>query len=81
MPIPLTKPNQQLRRDQKEATALLKWPGVDIMQVATRLSEAGLGEDARILMKIAVSLQKAESKLTGYAEEMKAGGINRSKLE
>ncbi len=51
------------------------------MQVATRLSEAGLGEDARILMKIAVSLQKAESKLTGYAEEMKAGGINRSKLE
>lgn len=28
----LTKPNQQLRRDLKEAAALLKWSGVDLMR-------------------------------------------------
>lgn len=27
--MPLTKPNQQLRRDLKEASAHLKWSGVD----------------------------------------------------
>jgi len=43
-----TKPNQEPRRDLKEAAALLKWSGFDIMQVATRLSEAGLEEDTRI---------------------------------
>ncbi|AQT08892.1 hypothetical protein H78_02218 [Pseudomonas protegens] len=35
----LTKPNQEPRRDLKEAAALLKWSGVDIMQVATNLSD------------------------------------------
>lgn len=76
--MPLTDPTQQLRRDLKEAAALLKWSGVDIMQVATRLSEAGLEDDARSLMKIALSFQEAEDKLAGYAEEVKAGRIVRS---
>lgn len=30
--MPLTKPNQQLRSGLKEAGALLKWSGVDLMQ-------------------------------------------------
>ncbi|BAQ75169.1 uncharacterized protein POS17_3475 [Pseudomonas sp. Os17] len=75
--MPLTKPNQQLRRDLKEAAALLKWSGVDIMQVATRLSEAGLEDDAQNLMKIAVSFQEAEDKLAGYAEEVRVRQIKR----
>lgn len=73
----LTKPNQQLRRDLREAAALLKLSGVDIMQVATRLSEAGLEDDAQKLMKIALSLQETEDKLAGYAEEVKVGLITR----
>lgn len=32
----LTKPNQQLRRDLKEAAALLKWSAVDLMIVLFR---------------------------------------------
>ncbi len=76
--MPLARPNQQLRRDLKEAAALLKWSGVDIMQVATRLSEAGLEDDAQKLMKIALSFQEVEDKLAGYAEEVKAGRIVRS---
>lgn len=39
--MPLTKPNQQVRRYLKEATTLLEWPGVDVTNTATRLSEAG----------------------------------------
>ncbi|WP_371857940.1 hypothetical protein [Pseudomonas sp. R26(2017)] len=61
----------------EEAAALLKWSGVDIMQVATRLSEAGLEDDAQKLMKIALSFQEAEDKLTGYTGEVKAGRITR----
>ncbi|MDP9504546.1 hypothetical protein Q7O60_16235 [Pseudomonas protegens] len=77
--MPLTKQNQQLRRDLKEAAALLKWSGVDIMQLATRLSEAGLEDDARSLMKIALSFQEAEDRLEGYAEEVKMEKIVRGK--
>lgn len=72
-----TKPNQQLRRDLKQIAALLKWSGVDFMQVAVRLSEAGLEGDARILTKIAASFQKTEDTLAEYAEEVKAGRISR----
>lgn len=75
--MPLTKLNQQLRRDLKEAAALLKWSGVDVMQVATRLSEAGLEDDAQNLMKIAVSFQETEDKLAGYVGEVKVGRMAR----
>ncbi|RON86786.1 hypothetical protein [Pseudomonas fluorescens] len=74
----LTKPNQQLRRDLKEAAALLKWSGVDLMQAAVRLSEAG-HEDAKELLRIAAGFQETEDKLAGYAEEVKAGVILRRK--
>ncbi|MDF3188058.1 hypothetical protein [Pseudomonas paracarnis] len=74
----LTKPNQQLRRDLKEAAALLKWSGVDLMQAAVRLSEAGQEEEARELLKIAASYQDAEDKLAGYADEVKSGKLMRT---
>lgn len=77
--MPLTKPNQQLRRDLKEAAALLKWSGVDLMKMAVRLSEAGFEDDARELVRIISGFPDAEGKLAGYAEEVKAGHINRSK--
>lgn len=76
--MPLTKPNQQLRRDLKEAAALLKWSGVDLMQATVNLSEAGQEDDAKELLKIAAGFQEAEDKLAGYAEEGKVGRIVRS---
>jgi hypothetical protein len=77
----LTKPNQQLRRDLKEAAALLKWSGVDLMQAAVRLSEAGQNDDAKELVKIAMRFQEVEDLMAGYVDEVKAGLINRSKPE
>jgi hypothetical protein len=79
--MPLTKPNQQLRRDLKEAAALLKWSGVDLMQAAVKLSEAGQEDEAKELLRIAAGFQEAEDKLVGYAEEVKVGRISRTKAE
>ncbi|MDF3136646.1 hypothetical protein [Pseudomonas extremaustralis] len=77
----LTKPNQQLRRDLKEAAALLKWSGVDLFGVAKRLLAAGDEITADELMMIALSYQAMEDKLEDYADEVKAGQIHRSKPE
>ncbi|WP_421526446.1 hypothetical protein [Pseudomonas yamanorum] len=74
-----TKPNQQLRRHLKEAAALLKWSGADLMQAAVRISNAGQEDDSRELLKIAASYQAAEDRLTAYVDEVKAGKIIRSK--
>ena len=79
--MPLTKPNQQLRRDLKEAAALLKWSGVDLMKMAVRLSEAGFESDAMELLTMISGFPGVEDKLAGYADEVKAGQINRSKPE
>ncbi|NWC72556.1 hypothetical protein HX823_00530 [Pseudomonas sp. P7759] len=77
----LTKPNQQLRRDLKEAAATLKWAGVDLFGVAKRMLAAGDEQGANDLMKIAFSFQEAEDKLAGYADEVKVGRIVRAKSE
>ncbi|WP_371923433.1 hypothetical protein [Pseudomonas gelidaquae] len=69
----LTKPNQQLRRDLKEAAALLKWSGVDLMQAAVKLSEAGHEDDAQELIKIATRFQAVEDLMA----VVKAGRIVR----
>ncbi|NVZ22161.1 hypothetical protein HX794_21195 [Pseudomonas costantinii] len=79
--MPLTKPNQQLRRDLKEAAALLKWSGVDLMKMAVRLSEAGFESDAREILTIISGFPDVEDKLTAYAEEVKAGQVTRTKPE
>jgi hypothetical protein len=76
--MPLTKPNQQLRRDLKEATALLKWSGVDLLVFAKRLLAAGDEQGANDLMKIAFSFQETEDRLAGYADEVKDGRIIRT---
>lgn len=77
--MPLTTPNQELRRDLKQAAALLKWSGVDLLKMAIRLSEAGFESDARELLTIIANFPNAEDKLEGYAEETKTGRVTRTK--
>lgn len=77
--MPLTQPNQQLRRDLKEAAALLKWSGVDLMKMAVRLSEAGFESDAMELLTIISGFPDVEDRLVSYAGEVKAGRIVRSR--
>lgn len=75
--MPLTKPNQELKRDLKEAAALLKWSGVDLFTISKRLLDAGDEIGAAELMKIALSYQAIEDNLESYAGEVKVGRIKR----
>ncbi|AZE47329.1 hypothetical protein C4K04_1641 [Pseudomonas chlororaphis] len=76
----LTKPNQELRRDLKQAAAILKWSGIDLFKVAVRLSEVGLETEARELLRMANSYQEIEDRLAAYSNEVKQGRIVRAKL-
>ncbi|MQU08580.1 hypothetical protein [Pseudomonas helleri] len=75
----LNKPTQELRRDLKDIAHLLKWSAVDLMQLAVRLSEAGLKSEALELAKKLEAFNDAEDKLAGYGDEVKAGRIIRNK--
>ncbi|UVL53979.1 hypothetical protein LOY54_14310 [Pseudomonas sp. B21-032] len=77
--MPLTKPNQELHRDLKEAAAALKWSGVDLFVFAKKLLAAGDEDGTNELMQIALRFQDVEDKLEGYAEEVKAGRVKRTK--
>ncbi|MBD1602286.1 hypothetical protein [Pseudomonas typographi] len=44
--MPLTKPNQALRRELQGTASDLKWSAVDLMRIAERLSLAGNETDA-----------------------------------
>ncbi|AZE62121.1 MULTISPECIES: hypothetical protein [Pseudomonas] len=71
----------QLRRDLKEAAALRKWLGIDLVRAAVRLSEAGQEDEAKELQRIAASYQDVEDRLAGYADEVNGGRILRGKAE
>lgn len=73
--MPLTKPNQQLRRDLKDAAFALESAALEIFHKAQG------HEDAEFLdaMKQAQKLHELADRLTGYGEEVKAGRITRTK--
>lgn len=73
----LTKPNQQLRGDLKAIALNLEQSCVDLGRLARRLSDA----DAIALMGLVGTLYEEADRLVGYAEEVKAGQIIRSKPE
>ncbi|WLI03125.1 hypothetical protein [Pseudomonas simiae] len=73
----LTKPNQQLRRDLKAIALNLDQSCVDLGRLARRLSDA----DAIVLMGLVGTLYEEADRLVGYADEVKAGQIIRSKPE
>ena len=75
----LNQPTQDLRRELKDIAFLLEWTGVDLMQLAVRLSDAGLEAEALELAKKLAAFNDAEDKLTGYAMEIASGGIMRGK--
>lgn len=77
----LNKPNQDLKRDLQGIASDLKWSAVELMRIAERLSLAGNEADAQAVLKMCTVLQGDEDRLTGYADEVKAGQIIWSKPE
>ncbi|UVH51577.1 hypothetical protein P0D91_05670 [Pseudomonas sp. CBSPBW29] len=73
----LTKPNQQLRSDLKAIAFNLEQSCADLGRLASRLSDA----DAIALMGLVGTLYEEADRLSGYADEVKAGQIIRSKPE
>ncbi|MFG0504141.1 hypothetical protein ACF8GD_16065 [Pseudomonas putida] len=73
--MPLTKPNQQLRRDLKDAAFALETAARDIFYKAQG------GEEAQFLeaMKRVGELHELADRLVGYGNEVKAGRIIRAK--
>lgn len=69
----LTKPNQQLRRDLKEAGALLEDAAQALFATAKTLSDEQFISEMERIGK----LNECIDRLEAYAEEVKAGRINR----
>nr|DAF79125.1 MAG TPA: hypothetical protein [Caudoviricetes sp.] len=79
--MPLTKPNQDLKRDLQGVASDLKWSAVELMRIAERLSLAGNEADAQAVLKMCTVLHADEDRLAGYSDEVKSGQIIRSKPE
>ena len=77
----LTKPNQDLKRDLQGIASDLKWSAVELMRIAERLSLAGNEADAQAVLRMCNVFHADEDRLAGYADEVKARQISRSKPE
>jgi hypothetical protein len=73
--MPLTKPNQDLKRDLQGVASDLKWSAVELVRIAERLSHAGNGPDAEALRRMISVFQQDEKRLNGWIEEVNAGQI------
>lgn len=77
--MPLTKPNQDLRRDLQGLASDLKWSAVELARIADRLSQAGNDADAQAVLRMCRVFHEGEERLAGYAEEAHLGLIVRAK--
>ena len=77
--MPLTNPNQDLKRDLQGIASDLKWSAVELMRVAERLSQAGNEADAQAVLKMCTVLHADEDRLVGYAGEVEIGLVTRVK--
>lgn len=73
--MPLTKPNQHLRRDLKDAAFALESAALEIFHKAQGYEEA----EFLAAMKRVEELHELADRLTGYGEEVKAGRVTRAK--
>ncbi|MNJ55818.1 hypothetical protein D3C77_513360 [compost metagenome] len=75
--MPLTKPNQDLRRDLQGLASDMKWSAVELMRIAERLSLAGSEVDAQAVIRICQVMHTGEDRLAAYGDEVKVGRISR----
>lgn len=77
--MPLTKPNQDLKRDLQGIASDLKWSAVELMRIAERLSLAGNEADAQAVLRMCNVFHDGEDRLVGYAAEVEIGLVTRVK--
>ncbi|WP_235972447.1 hypothetical protein [Pseudomonas paraversuta] len=76
--MPLSQPNQNLKRDLQGIASDLKWSAVELKRIAERLSQSGNDLDAQAVLRMCTVFQAGEDRLVGYADEVKAGRIVRA---
>ena len=77
--MPLTKPNQDLKRDLQGIASDLEWSAVELMRIAGRLSVAGNEADAQAVLRMCTVFHDGEDRLVGYAAEVEIGLVTRVK--
>ena len=75
--MPITKPNQELRRDLKAAAFSLEEAALELFRLTKQRGDAELLEAMETIEK----LHEQADRLTAYAEEVKAGRIVRAKAD
>ena len=76
--MPLTQPNQDLKRDLQGIASDLKWSAVELKRIAERLSQSGHEADAQAVLKMCTVFHAGEDRLTIYSNEVKGGCITRT---
>lgn len=70
--MPLSKHNQELRRDLQGIASDLKWSAVELKRIAERLTLAGNESDAQAIYRMVAMLQGDEARLTARSAEIAA---------
>ena len=76
--MPLTQPNQDLKRDLQGIASDLKWSAVELKRIAERLSQSGHEADAQAVLKMCAVFHAGEDRLAGDAEKVSEGQIVRA---
>jgi hypothetical protein len=75
--MPLTKPNQQLRRELKDLGLDLEQAASEVLNITKDCRDV----DAIAVLKVIAKLYEDADRLAALADEVKAGQISRSKPE
>lgn len=75
----LNESENELRRDLQGLASDLRWSSVELLRIAEQLRLAGNDVDAKAAEKMCDLFQGDEERLKGYAEEVKAKFITRTK--
>ena len=76
--MPLSQPDQNLKRDLQGIASDLKWSAVELKRIAERLSQSGHEADAQAVLKMCTVFHAGEDRLTIYSNEVKGGCITRT---
>lgn len=76
--MPLTKPNQELYEDLDGHAATLDWIALEVIEIARRINDAGLPDDAMALLEISKTLRGQHEVILDIADDVQDGLIARS---
>jgi hypothetical protein len=77
----LNESENELRRDLQGLASDLRWSAVELLRIAEQLRLTGNDVDAQAILKLCELFQGDEERLKGYAEEVKAKIITRTKAQ